>query len=540
MKKNIRFILFSAVLVVVLAAGLAVVLNIPESNDSGDKDTTSTDILLYDKTRLDAEEITVSRDGDEYVLAGFSYDDQISDADSSQDNSDSDTSSDESSNKRVDKYDEEVRINMHYTMQGYEEMELSKNMTDQLAYQCSYVAATMLVDKTGKKYADYGLDKPVSMVTTIFSDNSEETLYLGNTAPDNMGIYVRWSGSKNVYLMQLEDVNMFLIKKLQMFDKTVSEEFQDENNSIVSLSISGTGYEKPIKITAGKDAAMSSQYAMQSPAREVCGNTSVESVGESLYGITGNEVVAAQVSDEDIKKFGLDKPYMKITAKSADNSSVCLLASKEDSDGNCCIMKEGGNIICKTAIEDIKSWYNIKYTDFLAMTYIMPDMSKLSSLNINSYGKETDFELKHKTEINDLFEEVTTTTATLDGKEIEYTNLSRFVNNISNITRKDMDIKNLDGYEEIASFEFVFEGDNNVTDTLVIYKNSKSKYAVTLNGVIEGTTDGEYAESVLEQIDKISLDSELPVLNSDGESQNEENSDGQSQNEENTEEKSDE
>ncbi len=533
MKKNIRFIIFSAAIVLVLGISLIIVLNIPESNEAGDKDTTRSDILLYDKTKLDPEEITIKNSGGEYVLIGYNFVEQASNVGlvsrfekSSDSDSESKTeSSTESSNKRVDKYNEEVTISMIYTMQGYDDMDLSKDMTDQLAYQCSYAAASMLVDKSGNKYAEYGLDNPVSTVTTVFSDDSEETLYIGNTAPDDQSVYVRWSGSKNVYLMPLESINMFLINKLQMFDNTISEEFNDEindtdENSIVSLSISGTGYTKPIEICVGSDAMTTSQYAMQSPTREICALYTVQDVGESVYGLTGDEIVAAQISDEDIKKYGLDKPYMKITSKAADNSSVCILASEQDEEGNCYIMAERGKIICKAAVEDIDSWYDVQYTDFLAMTYIMPDMNKVSSLDISYKGTDTSFELEHKTEINNFFEEVLTTNVIHDGKKIDYSNLATFINNLSDITRKEMNLKNLDGYEEVASFRFTYEGDSGVTDTLIIYRNDKSRYAVTLNDNLEGTTDGEYAEKVLEQIDRIALDENLPDLAATGDSEN--------------------
>ncbi len=521
MKKNIRFIIFSAALVIALGAALIVVMNIPETDDSGEKDTIISDILLYDKTSLDAEEITVKNDEGEFVLVGFSYADQMSQIESEssgkEDQDSSDDSDTTSSNVRVNKDLEEVRINMHYTMQDYEQMELSKDMTDQIAYQCSYVTATMLIDKSGKKYSEYGLDKPVSTVTTTFSDNSEETLYLGSVAPNDSGIYVRWSGSKNVYLMQLEAVNMFLMKKFEMFDKTISEEFDSkaEDNGIVSLSISGTNYKDPIEINSDTESAIASQYKMNSPFREVCAISSVEEVGEALYGIEGDEVVAAQINDEDKKKFGLDKPYIKISAAAADETSVAILASKADDDGYCYIMKDGGDIICKMSTENIKSWYGVKYTDFLAMTYIMPNVTKLNTLAINYDGNETTFELEHKVEINDLFEETTVTTVKHNGEKVDYTNLSTFLDNMSSLSRREMSLKNLDGYEELASFKFTFEG--NVTDELIIYKNQKSSYAVTLNGEIEGTTYGEYVESLLEQIDKIALDGELQRLGVDDE-----------------------
>lgn len=509
MKKNIRLIVFIGVIVLLLSGALAIVLNLPENDDSGEKIDTSLDILLYDKTALDAEEITVKFSDDEYKLVGISYADQVSEA--AEESSDT---SESSENLRVNKDAEVVHIYMHYTMQDYENMELSRTMTDQLAYQCSYVTATKLVDKTGRKDSEYGLDNPVSTVTTVFSDNSVETLYIGNTAPDNQGIYVRHDGSDNVYLMQIDSVNMFLIKKLQMFEKTLTGEFDmdNEDNSITEVSITGTGYKDPISIDSKVSTTIASTYKMYSPYREVCAKGVVESFGESLYGMEGSEIVAAEVKDEDKKEFGLDKPYMKVKVKAADGTSVTMLASESDDDGNCYVMTEGGLIICKMPVEDVKNWYGVNYKDFLALTYLIPNLNNLESLTINYNGSETKFDVKHEVVINDLLEETLNTEVKQGKKKINYANFSTFINNVSGLSRKDMDIENLDGFEEEASFIFVYEGDEGLTDTLVIYRNEDGERAVVLNDVIEGTTYGEYADKLYEQIDKIGTGEGLEVI----------------------------
>ena len=84
MKKNIRLIILLILAVLVLAAGLIVVLNLPDPQGGGNtKVSDNADLLLYDKTSLDAEEISVSNSGGDYVLVGYSYKDKVSGQESS-------------------------------------------------------------------------------------------------------------------------------------------------------------------------------------------------------------------------------------------------------------------------------------------------------------------------------------------------------------------------------------------------------------------------------------------------------------------------
>ena len=137
-------------------------------------------------------------------------------------------------------------------MQGYENTLMSKYMTDNLVKECQIVAATRLIDKSGKKYSDYGLDKPSVEVKVIYSDNSKVNMYFGNEAPDKSGIYCRIDGNKNVYLVNSASVDMFFIDKLQLFDKTLTGELSDSEN-ITLVEISGKGYEKPVIISREKN-----------------------------------------------------------------------------------------------------------------------------------------------------------------------------------------------------------------------------------------------------------------------------------------------
>ena len=78
MKKSIRFVIVISVVVLLLGVGLIVLLNLPAPADTSSVKNDDRDILLYDKTGSDAEEITIKNSSGEFTLIGFSYEDQVS------------------------------------------------------------------------------------------------------------------------------------------------------------------------------------------------------------------------------------------------------------------------------------------------------------------------------------------------------------------------------------------------------------------------------------------------------------------------------
>ncbi|MGN1457712.1 MAG: DUF4340 domain-containing protein [Acutalibacteraceae bacterium] len=490
MKKKIKILIFSGIILALLVAALVVVLNLPSTDESTNEVSSQDAILLFDKTNLKAEDITVSNESGKYQLLGYEYSDESDSAENS-----------------------EQKSEIVYTMQDYSSQILSKTMTDSLAEQCLYMSAIQIVDKSGNRYAEYGLDKPRSTVSVIFSDDSEVTMYVGNNAPDNKGVYFRIDGNANVYLVQQNMINMFLVDKFQMFSKTMSYSF-DTDYKIQTVKISGTNFDSNIEIEPINNNANFCNFVITKPYREICNNDFLETFGESLYGLNGTTVVAVDITEDDMKKYGLDKPYIDVEVTASDDTSVHIIASKADSDKNCYIMKSGGTIIYKMSTDEL-SWYGVTYRDFLDDSIIRPNMNNILSADIYYGDKNYHYDVTHTTSKNDLYEDIVTTTATYNGKEIKYLNLSIFVNNVAGISRSDAVPKSIDGCEKIFSIKYSFDGDDNLTDTLEIYKAKDKQLIVTLNGNIEGYTDTEYAEKVFEQVENIPKNAELAVLNSE-------------------------
>ena len=528
MKRNVILIIIAAVVVAALAGVMIFVLNLPQTDEQG-LTSDELDILIYDKTSVKPEQIKVSNSGGEYTVIGYDYSSMIEES-----SIDASEESGQTSENRRKSDVSSVKINMRYTMQDYEDLELSKDNTDALAYQCSYVAALQLVDKSGSKYAEYGLDKPLSTVTVDFSDGTGEKLYIGKKAPNDMGYYFRREASKNVYLLNSDSVSSFLIEKLQMFDKTITKAFNDDEETkaeISSISISGEGYEKPLEIDQQEDISIAAVYKIRSPYLLACAKSAAVDFGKMMYGMKGTEVAAAMVTDADKKKFGLDKPYMDIKVKSTDDTSVNIIVSKAQKDGSCYVMADDGKIIFKLLKSDVEDWYGTAYDKFITIAYIYPNMDYLDKAVITADGKASEFDIVHERAKNELLEDYTITTVTTgDGKTVGYPNFSTFIRNLTGLLRTGTEVRDTAGYSEIFKTELSYskQGEKSIKDVLTIKKGADGSCIVYLNDMLLGYTDRKYAEKLAAQTDKVSGEAELENLLSDTDDENVEESSAES------------
>lgn len=494
MKKSTKMIAAASTAVVVLGAALAVVLLLPSEEGNDFTVTEENDILLFDKSQLTVEDITVKNASGEYQLLGYDY-----------------------SVKGSSEESDTGEIKVIYTMQGYEDSMLSKYMTDTLVSECSAAAALRVVDKSGKKYVDYGLDKPSAEVTVIYSDDSKIQMSFGNEAPDKSGTYCRVDGDKSVYLVNSSSVDMFFMDKFQMFEKTLTKEL-DESENIANICISGTGYDKEIIVTNEKNQFNAGNYTMTSPYRENCDSSIAVSFGVEFFDFSASTVAAASVKSDELKNYGLDEPYMDIAITTTEGNSVEILTSEKDSDGNYYMMKAGGNIIYIVSEDDEQEWYGINYQYFLSDSILLPEMLNVNEIEITYNGESDEYLLVHETSINDLYEETTTTTLYYHDEPVNYINLFYFMTNVSAISRKKEVPESLDDCEEIFSIKLTFDDESETTDTFILYQTEDNRMIAVLNGHIESYVDTEFARKVIEQSPEIHGNDVLSIIETTEES----------------------
>ena len=478
MKKNTKMIIGISSVVAVLGITLAVILLMP--SDESRTETPTQDIILINKASLNADDITVKNQSGEYQILGYDYSETLESADTDD-------------------------VPLIYTMQGYEHTLLSKLMTDNLVNECRTVAATRIVDRSGKKYIDYGLDKPRAEVRVIYSDSSKAEMFFGNEAPDKSGTYCRIDGDKNVYLVNSGSIDMFFMDKLQLFNKTLTGEMSETEN-ISGIEISDGGSE-PVTVTDQQNDTMDAVYIMTSPYTELCDRTKTVDFATGFFDMKMSAVAAAEVTEDDIKKFGLAEPYMDIKITTTE-TKINILVSEKDDDGNFYIMSKGSNIIYQTDEDEFK-YYGAGYRDFLSESIFSPKMPNVTAAKIEYEDKSYEYTLERQKVINDLYEESLNTVMYYNGETVNYGNLLNFTESLSNIRRTWEMSENTDGFEEMFRITLQFEKENY---SLVLYQNDQKEILAEVDGIKKCIVDTDFVNKILAQTEKIPTEEPVAVV----------------------------
>lgn len=556
MKKNQKLFLGSGIATVLLAAGLAVVMNLPSDGQQNPSTDSSGAVLLYDKTAYIAEDIMIKNESGEFELLGYDYSDMYEDVSDVQQSDDEisfevveDTSAEgsedapassegsESSRERsysglddpiddsskpaesadssdteqsdTDEEEEEPELYVQYTMQEYDSEILSKTMTDSLNKQCCYMSATRIVDKSGSRYAEYGLDSPRATVDITFSDASAVTLYIGNDAPAESGVYLRKEGDQNVYLVLSNMVNMFLVDKLQYIDKAISREL-GEKETVQSITISGSHYDEEISIIAGSSETTECDYRITKPRREICDKDVAEDYAYLFYNLCGTTVVAAQADSAQRSKYGLDDPYMNVKIVTDTGYTVNVLASKADDSGKCYIMSGYGTVIFEENVADL-SWYDMHYEEFLSKVMVYPNMQDIEEMTISQDGRDDVYTFKRQTVINSRYEDSISTTVFCNDKKVDNLNIVNFVCNLIGVERSPDKPESLDGAQEVLSVRFSYQ-EGAYTSTFQFYRAESGQLFAVLNGEIECYVGSAPAEDIIKQAQLVPGSEQIELL----------------------------
>lgn len=502
MKKNKKLLIGLSIGVAVLIAVLVVVLLIPSQNNEIKVDDNNT-ILLYDKKELSPEEISIKNEGGEYQLLGFEYE---------QPEVSTEASDESPAASEIPAADEESETDsriMVYTMQDHGNETLSLTMTNSLVEECRYMAASKLIDKSGSRYEEYGLDQPRAEAKIVFSDNSKVHLRLGKDAPDNMGVYLLYNDDRNVYLVPSNMVEMFFVHKLQMFDNQITDSIGER--SVTELSISGTGYEQELEAVKNDTNATAGNYVMSKPYRASCNTFKVKTVGNSLFGMKADEIAAVGVDESGLSEYGLDKPYEKVTVKLTDGSSVTVLAGKKDTDGKCYITSSAKTTVFRIATEEL-TWYDADKNDLMTDEVLLPDQNCIETIKVRENGLDYTFNIEREYKYSDNYTDNIIAAVKFSGVKLNIQYAVDYINNISGVLRQKEAPASLDGCTEILSVRYGYIKDNKLEDEIKLYRTSDKKMIAVLNGNIECYTDAEYAEKLLGQADLLSRNKEIEKL----------------------------
>ena len=384
-----------------------------------------------------------------------------------------------------------------YTLVGFEDMELLTGSPDTLANDCASITASKKVND-GSQKADFGFDKPRATVKIEYIDGQKVTVYVGNDADDNKGVYLMLEGDANVYLVDTDSADGFLMGAMDMLSTEIGSAAKDDSGNVFSKMVfGGSLFGKEVVLDHSDSTAFSASYVITSPDSTIANEETVTYMVNNVRNLTAEKVIAVSPDDEKIKSYGFDDPYVTVEAEYPD-LSVSYKAAKPDDDGMFYLLS--GDIIYQMDRNAVP-WVNYTYDQLIPESVISPKYIEVSKVTVEAEGKTYEFDIDRETTVSynadsDTDVESTVTTVTSSGKTIAEDIFNIYFQNLTSSKRSDAIVEMPEGKKELLKVTFEFNDGS--TATAVYFEGTNRKCPVVVNDTLASNAFESYVTKIIE------------------------------------------
>ena len=374
-----------------------------------------------------------------------------------------------------------------YTIKGYEDLELQASVPDEIASAAASLDFSLVAGRdNGNNSADFGLDNPRSVVTVTYNDKTKSVITVGADAPQQAGTYVKFGDGEDIYVVDSERAKVFDYGLTDLVSLTINDSAADtETGKASSIKIYGNVPED-IELVPNDSQKVSASYRLTSPVGCYANEKESSLIEGGIRGLYADSVVMVNPSETQLVNLGLAESAVRLTAVYPD-TTVELIGSKPDPNGNVKLMVAGGSIVYSLPLSKVE-WVETGYEKLVSEYALNPKLTALSKMTVSSGGGEYGFDLKSKTVVTTDDEgsetESTTTAVFYNGRELQIESFSPVFENAGLIELADAKTEEPSGTPELT-ITYTYADDGSY-DTLEFYPSSDNRCLAVLNGRAEG------------------------------------------------------
>lgn len=484
-KRRITAVIAAVLAVCVLVGGtLAVIKFIPKLEDSENTDSEedkTISVINFDANGFDA--VTVKNSNGEF---GF-YPQKAE--------SDDDSSDEDSSEPQIKWY-----------LKGVSKKKISTDKNAEVVSAAAKISATMEITK--KTFEECGLGDPVAVVKVASKKFGDFSLTVGDTSPDNTGVYLYSSIDKKIYLVAESVSDSFIFTDLDLAGteaiaplavKDMDEKYLDGNGNLAffdKLEISGGKYEHKIVIAPVEEKegeAVAFAYKVISPAERFAETEPVSQIFSAFS--TGITVTGAYSLDNDaetLAKFGLDKPDAALTLTLGSKTYTYKFTLQKD--GFYAMSGDGVDTVKKISVSDA-SFLDKKETDIYNKLAYIRSISEISKMTFELKDKSYSFSIKENAD-----DDEEKFTVYYGKKLIKSENFQNFYMHFVSLALADFSYK--EGGETAMTVSVTDNGGK--TEKLVFNKASATEYYCSLSGEPLGKITASSYNKLISDLDTVS------------------------------------
>lgn len=353
----------------------------------------------------------------------------------------------------------------------------------------------------------YGFSKPYSVLKVELNDGGGYKVTVGSVSPDKSGRYINISGDgdfkkheKTAYLVDTSVINCVgnsLLNSVNMISAPAitssgeNDEYFDSGELIKfdELLIGGRLHKDTIKVICPSDDLSLLSYMIEEPNEQAANDESVNSILGIVGGVYNSGAYVLDYKNSDIKKYGLDNPYLTYYIKVGDRYIDMKISELQDdgyyaytvnysNDGGKTVVDK--NIIYKLNAEGYE-YFELKSEEIFFEKLFIEYVKYVESMSVTVSGEPTrTFTLDHE-EGNEAHFTVTTE----KGKEIDDDEFCYYYARLLYLTALENDDTDYAvGDDFVIKFKISYTTEGKADDEIVIYPYDKNvrRYVYKLNG----------------------------------------------------------
>ncbi len=353
----------------------------------------------------------------------------------------------------------------------------------------------------------YGFGKPYSVLNVELNDGGGYKVTVGSVSPDKSGRYINISGDgdfkkheKTAYLVDTSVINCVgnsLLNSVNMISAPAitssgeNDEYFDSGELIKfdELLIGGRLHKNTIKVICPSDDLSLLSYMIEEPNEQAANDESVNSILGIVGGVYNSGAYVLDYKNSDIKKYGLDNPYLTYYIKVGDRYIDMKISELQDdgyyaytvnysNDGGKTVVDK--NIIYKLNAEGYE-YFELKSEEIFFEKLFIEYVKYVESMSVTVSGEPTHtFTLNHE-EGNEAHFTVTTE----KGKEIDDDEFCYYYARLLYLTALENDDTDYAvGDDFVIKFKISYTTEGKADDEIVIYPYDKNvrRYVYKLNG----------------------------------------------------------
>ncbi len=303
MNKTLKGIIGGTVLLAAIGGGIvALKMTDPEKTEESSTVSEKTETPLWHVHSDDINKISVENpNGESYVAVRKMDKVKTTDADGNE-------------------TEEEIA---NYVLEGYEDLPMDTVSIRLLATRSPELTSTDTVVEhaSAEEMARFGLDQPVKVTFSV--DKADDIVFLiGGEAPITSERYLCLEGQDTIYTVNDVSMDPFLESPYNYLGKTLKETQAEDDTTIVNsvrIERSDLDYDFYFEYdpfySENSNGGSMALHVMKEPVYSLISGDKSSPATHGMYGLTANEIVKPHPTDADLKKYGLDEPFVTVTTK---------------------------------------------------------------------------------------------------------------------------------------------------------------------------------------------------------------------------------